>query len=313
MNSDLQDRIYKAQSFGNVEPIEFMVPYPNLFSLVEGQNVKFKNSLLFKDIQITNEDFINLVNRAASWIKINGGKPESRIFLPTLPFPYSEIMAFGIWLLGGIIVIAEDGLFPKDSGIGILNIIPNDIHFESELAKMESDFTPTFKPNLLDEALIYWGKGNGIKLSHYNLLVTTYGVQKALNLQRGSTIKVNLQPNTPAWVVFELILPLFTGTELTDDEPDKTFGLPGQFDNSDYIIQQNWNSIEITDPPSIYLLPENGGILSINAEPIHLTKYKLNNGKLILNGHSVMMGYIDEEKNENCFINDSFILEYFPN
>ena len=313
MNSNLQDRIYKAQCFGNVEPIEFMVPYPNLFALVEGQNVKFKDTLLFKDIQITNEEFIDLVNRAASWIKINGGKPESRIFLPILPFPYSEIMAFGIWLLGGNVVIAEDGISPKNSGIKILNIIPPDINFENELTKMDSYFTPTFKPNLLDEAMIFWEKGNGIRLSHYNLIVNTYGVQKTLNLQRGSTIKVNLQPNSPAWVVFELILPLFSGTELTDDEPDITFGLSGQFENSDYIIQQNWNTIEKTEPPSIYLLPENGGVLSINNEPVHLTHFDMEKGKLTINGHSLMMGYLDDEKNENCFLNNSFILENFSN
>ena len=41
MSSDLEKRIYQAQCIGNVEPIEHMVPYPNLRSLVDGQNIKY--------------------------------------------------------------------------------------------------------------------------------------------------------------------------------------------------------------------------------------------------------------------------------
>ena len=38
---DLKSRIYKAQTIGNVEPIEHMIPYPNLRSLIDGQNIKY--------------------------------------------------------------------------------------------------------------------------------------------------------------------------------------------------------------------------------------------------------------------------------
>ena len=55
MNSGLHNRIFQAQCFGNVEPIEFMVPYPNIFSLVEGENIKFEKSILYSDISITNK------------------------------------------------------------------------------------------------------------------------------------------------------------------------------------------------------------------------------------------------------------------
>ena len=307
MNTDLKDRIYNAQCFGNIEPVEFMVPYPNIFSLVKGQNVKFKDSILYKDLSITNKEFLDLTNRAASWLTSNGGKPESRIFLPSLPFPYSEIMAFGIWNLGGTVVLTDDENPPKRKGFEFLNLISPETDFQKELSKSNPDFTPTFKPNLLDEAMIFWEKDNGVRLSHYNLLVNANGVQKSLDLQRGSILKVNL-PNITGWVVLQVILPLYTGTELTNENADTTLSLPGQFENADYIIQPEWDSIKKTDPPTLYLLSENGGILSINNDPVHLTHYELDKVKLKINGHSVMMGYLDDEKNEKCFRDQKLVI-----
>ena len=309
MNPDIKDRIYSAQCFGNIEPVEFMVPYPNIFSLVEGQNVKYKDSLLYKDLSITNKDFFDLTNRAASWLTSIGGKPESRIFLPSLPFPYSEIMAFGIWNLGGTVVLTDDKSLPKRKDFECLNLVSPEIDIQGELSKSNPDFTPKFRANLLDEAMIFLGKDNGIQLSHYNLLVNANGVQISLDLQRGSSVKVNISPNTTAWVVLQVILPFYTGTEITHKKADTTFSLPGQFENPDYLIQPEWSSIEKTDPPTLYLLPENGGILSINDEPIHLTHYETDNKKLKISGHSVMMGYLDEKKNINCFRENSLIID----
>ena len=308
MNPDIKDRIYSAQCFGNIEPVEFMVPYPNIFSLVEGQNVKYRDALLYKDLSITNKEFLDLTNRAASWLTSIGGKPESRIFLPSLPFPYSEIMAFGIWNLGGTVVLTDDESLPKRKDFKCLNLISTEIDIQGELSKSNPDFTPKFRPNLLDEAIIFLGKDNGIQLSHYSLLVNTNGVQISLDLQRGSSVKVDMSPNTTVWVVLQVILPFYTGTEITHKKADTTFSLPGQFENPDYLIQPEWNSIEKTDPPTLYLLPENSGILSINDEPIHLTHYETANKKLKISGHSVMMGYIDNAKNEDCFLEKAFII-----
>ena len=308
MNPNIKDRIYSAQCFGNIEPVEFMVPYPNIFSLVEGQNVKYRDALLYKDLSITNKDFLDLTNRAASWLTSIGGKPESRIFLPSLPFPYSEIMAFGIWNLGGTVVLTDDESLPTRKGFECLNLVSTEIDIQRELSKSNPDFTPRFRANLLDEALIFLEKDNGIRLSHYNLLVNANGVQISLCLQRGSSLKVNMSPNTTAWVVLQVILPFYTGTEITHKKADTTFSLPGQFENPDYLIQPEWSSIEKTDPPTLYLLPENGGILSINDEPIHLTHYETDNKKLKISGHSVMMGYLDEKKNINCFRDHTLII-----
>ena len=40
MDLDIKSKIYQAQCIGNVEPIEYMIPYPSMRSLIEGQNIK---------------------------------------------------------------------------------------------------------------------------------------------------------------------------------------------------------------------------------------------------------------------------------
>jgi len=47
LTKSLAERIYQAQCLGNVEPIEYMTPYPNLRGLVEGQNVKHHGKMIF--------------------------------------------------------------------------------------------------------------------------------------------------------------------------------------------------------------------------------------------------------------------------
>ena len=54
MTTDLQKRIYKAQCIGNVEPIEYMIPYPNTHALIEGQNIKFAEQVIYEQGNITN-------------------------------------------------------------------------------------------------------------------------------------------------------------------------------------------------------------------------------------------------------------------
>ena len=56
MSESLSDQIYNAQCFGNIEPIEYAVPYPNTFSLLVGENIKFANNYLFLDEKINNNE-----------------------------------------------------------------------------------------------------------------------------------------------------------------------------------------------------------------------------------------------------------------
>ena len=43
LQSDIKERIYKAQCIGNIEPIEYMMPYPSMRSLIEGQVINNSN------------------------------------------------------------------------------------------------------------------------------------------------------------------------------------------------------------------------------------------------------------------------------
>jgi len=54
----MKEKIYQAQCVGNVEPIEYMIPYPSMRSLIEGQNIKFSNSLFFRIYQLLIMNFI---------------------------------------------------------------------------------------------------------------------------------------------------------------------------------------------------------------------------------------------------------------
>ncbi|MBT7424405.1 MAG: hypothetical protein HN782_09375, partial [Candidatus Marinimicrobia bacterium] len=49
MPSDLKEKIYQAQCLGNIQPIEHMVPYPNLRALVDGQNIKYGQKLVYTE------------------------------------------------------------------------------------------------------------------------------------------------------------------------------------------------------------------------------------------------------------------------
>ena len=60
MSLDLKSRIYKAQTVGNVEPIEHMIPYPNLRSLIDGQNIKYGQRVVYKDHNLTYTSYIFL-------------------------------------------------------------------------------------------------------------------------------------------------------------------------------------------------------------------------------------------------------------
>ena len=109
MSSDLKKRIYQAQCIGNVEPIEHMVPYPNLRSLVDGQNIKYGEKMVYADLNLTSDKIYRLAQQTANWLVAEGIKPKDRILIDKLPFPQTEILAFGIWTLGASMVITGDG------------------------------------------------------------------------------------------------------------------------------------------------------------------------------------------------------------
>ena len=167
---------------------------------------------------------------------------------------------------------------------------------------------PTFRPALHHEALIYCVADKIIQLSHYNLLVNTNGLQKYLGLNRDDTFLVKLAPESTAWVVLQLLLPLYAAASITSNNPKIILGMEGQFDNPDYIIKMDWAKIS-KENNIIFILPENTAVLCIGDKPIHMTAIEKRNKKMKINGHSVMMGYMNENNNEAVFRNNGMMIK----
>ena len=302
MSSDIKKRIYRAQCIGNVEPIEHMVPYPNLRSLVDGQNIKYGEKMVYADLNLTSDKIYRLAQQTANWLIDKEVKPKDRVLIDKLPFPQTEILAFGIWTLGATIVITRDeNLVEAEEAISPTKTINIETDYFEKIKSFPENHDPTFKPLLQHEAMIYWDKGKGIRLSHYNLLVNANGIQHAIDLFENQTYHVNLEPNSTAWVILQAILPLYTGAPLTANNPDMTIGI----NKGDYKICFEWDSLEETSPPSLYVCNENTAFLSMNKSPIHLSAFDNDTNPTKISGHSVMMGYIDNKLNEKAYLKDS--------
>ena len=302
MSSNIKKRIYRAQCIGNVEPIEHMVPYPNLRSLVDGQNIKYGEKMVYADLGITSDKIYRLAQQTANWLMDKKVKPKDRVLIDKLPFPQTEILAFGIWTLGATIVITGDeNLVEAEEAISPTKTINIETDYFEKIKSFPENYDPAFKPLLQHEAMIFWDKGIGIRLSHYNLLVNANGIQHAIDLFENQTYHVNLEPNSTAWVILQAMLPLYTGAPLTSNNPDISIGI----NKGDYKICFEWDSLEKTSPPSLYVCNENTAFLSMNKSPIHLSAFDNDTNPTKISGHSVMMGYIDNKLNEKAYLKDS--------
>ena len=305
MKTDLEKRIYHAQCIGNVEPIEYMIPYPSMRSLIEGQNVKFSEQIIIQDPLITNLKFYDLVQQTAHWLDSIGLNPRERIIISELEYPQTEILLYGIWHLGAIAVIPANmdvNRVKQKSDTSLL--VDQGIDLFKNIKDFPTNFEPKYKPLLNDEALVTFEKEQGIRLSHYNLLVNVNSIQKALSIKSRTRYKSRLEPRSTAWVVFQAILPIYCGCIYDTVNPDFTIGETGNDFNLRYDLQ-NMSEFSETD---IAICPENSAGLSLEGSPFHLTDFSLENGELILQGHSVMMGYMDDSSNESSFRNKALYI-----
>ena len=296
--SQIKQRIYQAQCLGNVEPIEHMVPYPNLRALVDGQNVKYGEKMVYADLELTSDKVYRMAQQTANWLVAEGVKPKDRILIDQLPFPQCEILVFGIWTLGASLVLTGDGDLDgaKDATTPIFTILKKTDYFE-KIKSFPEEHDPTFKPLLGHEAMVFWNNECAIQLSHYNLLVNANGIQHAIDLFENQTYHININPNSMAWVILQAILPLYTGAPLKSKNPDMKVGI----DEGDFHIQFDWNKLEETTPPSLYVCNENTAFLAMNKTPIHLTAMDDDTSPQTITGHSVMMGYLEDALNEIMF------------
>ena len=305
MKTDLEKRIYQAQCIGNVEPIEYMIPYPSMRSLIEGQNIKFSEQVIIEDSSITNLKFYGLVQQTAHWLDSIGLKPRERIIISELEYPQAEILLYGIWHLGAIAVIPANmdvDRVKQKSDTSLL--VDQGIDLFENIKDFPTEFEPKYKPLLNDEALVTFEKEQGIRLSHYNLLVNVNSIQKVLSIKSRTRYKSSLKPRSTGWVVFQAILPIYCGCIYDTVNPDFTIGETENDFNLRYDLK-NMSEFSKTD---IAICPENSAGLSLEGLPVHLTDFSLKNGELKLQGHSVMMGYLDDSANESSFRNKALYI-----
>jgi hypothetical protein len=299
--------IYKAQCFGNIEPIEYMVPYPNLRSLAVGQCIKFSNNILYKDIGMTNGSFSKSINKTANWLSKIGINKNDRVFVRDIISPMMEILSYAIWSTGAVLVIADEK--ENDSVINTLKpkLIIDKItkKIKATIDGQSGDFMETSGTLLLDEAVIYFINGNGIRLSHYNLLINTYGVQRHLNILHKDVLNIDVLSNTSAGIVLKTILPLYAGTSISDKSANITFSANS---DADYQVKFDWIKLSDTKPQCLYILPEATAILAIGSTPNHLITIIEDKDKIKINGHAVMMGYFDTIANNKVFKSNSLVI-----
>jgi len=300
--SKINSQIYRAQCFGNIEPIEYMVPYPNLRSLVVGQCIKFSENCLFQDLNMTNGEFLKQINKTANWLIQKGIQKDNRLLVYGLASPKMEILSYAIWSIGALLVIINDYDLEFELTVEQINpeliidkISKKDI---SEIQNQSSEYQEICNIQLYDDAIIYFKNERGIRLSHYNLLINTYGLLKYLNILHSDILNIDIPNNTTAAIVLKTILPLYAGTSVTNNSAKIKFGTD---EKSDYQIVIDWNKLENTNPQSLYVLPEATAILAIGATPNHLIAIDETENYLIINGHSVMQGYLNKHQNEAAF------------
>ncbi len=300
--------IYKAQCFGNVEPIEYMVPYPNLRALAVGQCIKFSNSILYKDIGLTNDTFLRSINQYANWLSSNGITKNDRVFVRNIPSPTMEIISYAIWSIGALLVISKENeidlAINKTKPKLIIDKITD--QDKSTIDKQSDDYIEISTTLLLDEAVIYFTNGNGILLSHYNLLVNTYGIQKHLNILHNDILNIDIRQNTTAGIILKTILPLYAGSSISDESANIIFSTKS---DANYRVRFEWTNLLDTDPQSLYILPEATAILAIGSTPNHIVSIIEGKNNLTINGHSVMMGYLDDRENSKVFKSGSLIIQ----
>ncbi len=307
METSLKTKIYNAQCIGNVEPIEYMTPYPSIRSLVEGQTIKFSDQIMMDELKLTNKEFLSYIQKTSNWLESLGVEPKQRVIIPKLTYPQGEILLYGIWNLGASAVLPSDlSMEEVKKRSGTNHSITSKIDLFKEIVLHSDKFEPRYKPLLNNEAILSFEKAAGIRLSHYNLLVNVNGIQKAIGLKSRTRFHCDLLVGSICWVVFQVILPIYCGCIYDDRKPEVTIGLS----NNDYNLRKDIMNIDEFSENDIAICMENTAALSFGKTPLHLSDYDIREDYLKIKGHSVMMGYLDDSINETSFDNDGLIIPF---
>lgn len=300
MKTDIKTKIYSAQCIGNVEPIEYMTPYPSMRSLIEGQTIKFSDQIMDEISNITNQDFFDLVMQTSNWLQSIGIEPKQRVIVPELEHLECQILLFGIWNMGCSAVFTQGQSIGKIEKriVDAQTVRLNESLFDT-IKTYSNKYLAKHKPLLGDEAVLSFEKESGIRLSHYNLLINVNGIQKAIGLKGRTRFHCDLRTGSICWIIFQAILPVHCGLIYNKINPELTIGESGE----DYNLRHDLNNLSSFSSNDIAICIENTAALSINGGPIHLSDYDMLNDGIRIRGHSVMMGYLDDEINEVAFEN----------
>jgi len=290
------DLIYQAQTIGNIEPIEYMIPYPNTQSLIEGQTIKFGEEIIYKDYDISNMDLYKKIKQTANWITSQRIRPKDNVIIDELDFPQSELILLGLWQIGARGIILENKDFLVDKRLSPKKLkIKNNIM--KEISSYSPEFIPDYKALLGETAVNIITKNNIIFLSHYGLLVNTNSLLKILNIKPGQCFFSDIPPESSSWIVIKLLLPIYSGSVYSKKNPIITIS-NNSIDkkNKSFLIRNDWENFEKFGNNHIGVCTENSAAFCVGKEPLHLTDFKIKDKSIWLKGHSVMNGYIDQNK-----------------
>ena len=287
--------IYKAQTVGNIEPIEYMIPYPSTQAIIEGQIIKYKNEKVFKDYGLTNIDFFNSIQRTSNWLNDQGVLPKDKVVINDNSFLNSILLLYGLWHIGAIAVFLEkENHSPKNK----LNA--KCLDYSGDLIKVteshSSHFIPKYKPLLNDHAVVVVSNDKTVFLSHYGLLVNANGLQKLLSLKQQQSFFCDIKPKTSFWVVICAILPIYAMATFTSKSPSILLTYDDINIKDGFKLRKDWVNINNYRANELALCKENSAVLTLNNIPIHLTEYKIIEDELWLKGHSLMNRYFEEDK-----------------
>jgi len=287
--------IYRAQTIGNIEPIEYMVPYPSTQAIIEGQIIKYKNEKVFKDYGFTNIEFFNSIQKVSNWLNDQGILPKDKVVIDENSFLNSILLLYGLWHIGAIAVFLEREIHPPKLQLNI-----KCLDYSGDLIKIteshSSHFIPKYKPLLNDDAVVVVSNDKTVFLSHYGLLVNANGLQKLLNLKQQQSFFCKIKPKTSFWVVLCAILPIYAMATFTSKSPSILLTYDDIDVKDGFKLREDWVNINNYKINELALCKENSAVIALNNNPIHLTDYKIIEDELWLKGHSLMNRYFEKDK-----------------
>tara|TARA_Y100001970_G_C14176205_1_gene827118 strand:+ start:344 stop:1261 length:918 start_codon:yes stop_codon:yes gene_type:complete len=301
-----EELLYRAQTIGNIEPIEYMIPYPSTQALIEGQTLKFGNKIIYEDHNITIMDFYKLVQKTAHWLNDEGIKPKENVLIQDIGFPHTILLLYGLWHLGARGTILDNPNIKIHNRLPV-KIINPEYNLIKKVNSYPSDYTPKYKALLNETAVNIVLKNNIVFLSHYGLLVNASGLQKLTGLKPGDRFFCDLPPLSSFWVVMNVILPIYSGCIFTKKNPSMIMAFDNVNMDSGFQLRMDWENLDNFKKNHIAVCTENTAALCIGNKPLHLTDFKVDNEILSVKGHSVMNGYLN--KNNMIFKNDYIIIQ----